>query len=232
MPVKCLIVDDEPLAIEIIENYLGRLNDFEVTATCKNAVEAFSILENQSIDLLFLDIQMPQLTGIEFVKALTKKPQVIFTTAYVDYAVESYELDVLDYLVKPISFNRFFKAITKFKHTSQPKDIIPTTQGSMVDHIYVKENKKNHKVICRDILYAESIKDYVRIHTAEKKLVIKTTLSNFESQLPNDNFLRVHRSYLVNMRQITAHTAKDIEIGAIEIPIGASYKQKVFDLLK
>lgn len=224
---KCLIVDDEPLAIEIIENYLDRLEDFEIVATCKNALEAFAILEKERIDLLFLDIQMPQLTGIEFVRALQNPPKVIFTTAYSDYAVESYELAILDYLVKPISFDRFFKAITKYKaaapKVTQTKELANTTNSS----IYVQVNKKKHRVQLKDILYIESVKDYVRLHFEDKNLVIKTTLTDFEKELPSNQFLRVHRSYIVNLTQVTAHTSKDIEIGRIEIPIGVSYKQQV-----
>lgn len=224
---RCLIVDDEPLAIEIIENYLNRLEDFTIVASCKNALEAFAILEKESIDLLFLDIQMPQLTGIEFVRALQNPPKVVFTTAYANYAVESYELAILDYLVKPISFDRFFKAITKYKALSPKQTRTKETEPPLSDSIYVQVNKKKHRVLLTDVLYAESIKDYVRLHFEDKNLVIKTTLTDFEKELPSHQFLRTHRSYIVNLQQVTAHTSKDIEIGAIEIPIGVSYKQQV-----
>ena len=233
--VRCLIVDDEPLAIEIIENYLNRLDDYTIVAKCQNALQAFKVLEEEAVDLLFLDIQMPQLTGIEFLRSLNKQPQVIFTTAYIDYAVESYELDVLDYLVKPISFERFFKAITKYSKKSNINAIQEKTSqvsATEKDYIYVKENKKNYKVLFRDILYVESIKDYLRIHTINKKIVVKSTLSDFELALPQNQFLRTHRSYIVNIYHITAHTSKDIEIGKIEIPIGVSYKQIVYEILK
>ena len=229
MNTKCLIVDDEPLAIEIIETYLNRLEGFEIVSKCKNALEAFSVLEKNNIDLLFLDIQMPQLTGIEFLKSISQKPKVIFTTAYDDYAVEGYELDVLDYLVKPIAFDRFFKAINKFKTVTHNISINDTIDRK--DFIFVNENKKSHKINLSDILYVESLKDYVRIHTHKKTVVNKTTLSDFELQLNDNRFLRIHRSYLVNIDHVSAHTAKDIEIGKIELPIGISYKQKVNDLL-
>ena len=233
--VRCLIVDDEPLAIEIIENYLNRLDDYTIVAKCNNALQAFKVLEEETVDLLFLDIQMPQLTGIEFLRSLNRKPQVIFTTAYIDYGVESYELDVLDYLVKPISFERFFKAINKYSKNSntsisQEKEVL--NNSTEKDYIYVKENKKNYKISYKDILYIESIKDYLRIHTANKKIIVKSTLSDFESGLPQNQFLRVHRSYIVNVNQVTAHTSKDIEISEIEIPIGVSYKQIVYETLK
>jgi two-component system LytT family response regulator len=229
MKTRCLIVDDEPLAIEIIELYLNRLDDFEVVATCNTAIKAFSVLEKETIDLIFLDIQMPQLTGIEFLKSITQKPKVIFTTAYIDYAIESYELDALDYLVKPVSFERFFKAINKYKNTVTPT--ITPVSTNVKEHIFVKENKKSHKVILDEVLYIESIKDYVRIHLKHKKITVKTTLSDFETTLNDNRFLRKHRSYIVNLTAITAHTANDIEIGEIEIPIGISYKQKVFAVL-
>jgi len=236
MMTKCLIVDDEPLAIEIIENYLNQLDDFEIIATCKNALQAFKVLETQEVNLLFLDIQMPQLTGIDFVKALKNKPQVIFTTAYIDYAVESYELEVLDYLVKPISFERFFKAISKYKNlTNSSINYKKVTQIDLMDgkdYIYVKSNKKSYKMLFNDVLYIESIKDYIRIHMHDQKLMVKTTLTDFETKLPSSQFLKLHRSYIVNVNHITAHTAKDVEIGTIEIPIGISYKQKVIDSLK
>lgn len=233
--VKCLIVDDEPLAIEIIETYLNKLEDFEIVAKCQNALQAFKVLEESSVDLIFLDIQMPQLTGIEFLKALSNKPKVIFTTAYIDYAVESYELDVLDYLVKPISFERFFKAINKYsKNLKKPdlnKDVANDSSLSKA-YIYVRENKKNYKILYSSILYVESVKDYVRIHTHDKNVIVKSTLSDFQKELSQIQFLRVHRSYIVNLDHVTAHTSKDIEIESIEIPIGISYKQKVFEILK
>lgn len=224
---RCLIVDDEPLAIEIIETYLNRLDGFQIIAKCKNALEAFSVMENETIDLIFLDIQMPQLTGVDFVKAMTQKPKVIFTTAYVDYAIESYELNILDYLVKPIPFERFFKAIAKYKSLSQPTEIKGTSPNPTEDSISLRVNKKNHKVFLANIKYVESIKDYVKVHTADKTLIVKTTLTNFEKQLPASSFIRVHRSYIVNQLHVTAHTSKDIEIDEIEIPIGISYKQQV-----
>jgi len=236
MVTKCLIVDDEPLAIEIIENYIHQLEGFEIVATCKNALQAFKILEEQHVDLLFLDIQMPQLTGVDFVKALKKKPQIIFTTAYIDYAVESYELEVLDYLVKPISFERFFKAISKYKsnldESNIPQRALSSIKPIEKEYVYVKSNKKNYKVAFKDILYIESIKDYVRINTQDQKHMVKTTLTDFETKLPAHQFLKLHRSYIVNIDYVTAHTAKDVEIGTIEIPIGISYKQKVMDTLK
>lgn len=233
MKTRCLIVDDEPLAIEVIESYLNQFADFDIIARCNNAIQALKVLEEEQIDLLFLDIQMPKITGIEFLRSLKNPPKVIFTTAHIDYAIESYEFDVIDYLVKPIPFNRFFKAINKYKNqrlAARPIAISPKSISHQ-EHIYVRANKKNNRLLFNEILYVESIKDYVKIHLVDSSLLVKTTLTNFEEQLPRLQFIRVHRSYLVNVDVITAHTYNDIEIGAIEIPIGTSYRQKIVGFL-
>lgn len=235
MTTKCIIVDDEPLAIEVIENHLQQLDGYEIVARCKNAVQAFSVLEEVEIDLMFLDIQMPKLTGIEFLKSLKQPPQIILTTAYIDYAVEGYELDIIDYLVKPISFERFFKSINKYSKLSRVNQLSASPKpknGTVENYIYVKANKKNHKILFSNILYVESVKDYVKIHLLDSRVLVKTTLTDFELQLPNSIFVRVHRSYLVNLDHVTAHTNKDVEIGELEIPIGVSYKQSVLHKLR
>ena len=233
MPIKCLIIDDEPLAIQVLTNHLEQVPDLELVNTFQNPLKAFELLQSTTVDLIFLDIQMPLLTGIDFIKSLQNPPAVIFTTAFRNYAIESYELDVVDYLLKPITFTRFFKAINKFKklhgqptlqNTSTPSEIVH-------DHIYVNANKKYIKVAFEDILYVESIKDYVRIHTPKKNIITKDKISEFGEKLPV-TFLRVHRSFLVNTKKITAFTALDIEIGEKEIPIGSSYKKEVLAKLK
>lgn len=236
MKTKCLIVDDEPLAIEVIESHISQFDNLEVVATSRNAIKAFEILEKEKIDLLFLDIQMPKLTGIDFLKSINNPPRVIFTTAYIDYALEGYELDVLDYLVKPISFQRFLKAINKYfvigNQSTETTRIVEQQQENEKDFIFVKSDRKNHKILFSEIRYVESVKDYIKIHTNEKRIIVKNTLSAFEEQLPSHNFIRIHRSYIVNIDFITAFTAHDIEINSIEIPIGISYKQKVFEHLR
>ena len=232
--INCLIVDDEPLAIKLLETHIAQIPQLEVIGTCQNPIEAFELLKKEKVDLLFLDIQMPLMTGIDFVKSLQSVPSIIFTTAYREYAVESYELEVVDYLLKPISFTRFFKAINKFINnqqstlSSQEKEAAPIEAS---DSMFVNANKKHIKILFEDILYVESIKDYVRIHTNQQRIVTKDKISDFEQKLPPP-FLRVHRSFIVNTQQISAFTAHDIEIGQIEIPIGGSYKQKVFKILK
>lgn len=234
MKTKCLIVDDEPLAIEVIESHISQFDNLEVVATSRNAIKAFEVLENEKIDLLFLDIQMPKLTGIDFLKSIKNPPKVIFTTAYIDYALEGYELDVLDYLVKPISFQRFLKAINKYfaiaNQTTETTAFIEKITDK--DFIFVKSDRKNHKIQFSEIQYIESVKDYIKIHTTDKRIIAKNTLTNFENELPKNKFIRIHRSYIVNLDFVTAYTAHDIEINSIELPIGISYKQKVFDQLK
>lgn len=231
--VKCLIVDDEPLAINIIKDYIAQIPQLTLTTTCSDAIQAFQALNEHKIDLIFLDIEMPRLNGIDFIKSLANPPAIILTTAYRDYALESYEIDVIDYLLKPISFTRFFKAVTKYlkaadTQVSTPSvAVTPKQSGS----IYVYANKKNIKVYLEDILYIESIKDYVRIHTTTKNIISKGTITKYETLLPS-SFFRIHRSYIVNSAKIFAFTQHDIEIGEKELPIGTSYKKQVMDLLK
>jgi len=226
---KCLIVDDEELARELIATHVSQLPDFEIVAICASAIEANTVLKNETIDLLFLDIEMPVLKGTDFLKNLVHKPKVIFTTAHREYAIESYELNVVDYLLKPIVFNRFFKAVEKFLDTQIV--VKESTKTAELTHIFVQSNKKNIKVNYDEILYIESIKDYIKIHTTDANLIIKHGISAFEDKL-DDRFLRVHRSYIVNSQKVTAYTKQDIEIGDIEIPIGDLYKKSALEKLK
>ncbi len=235
--VKCLIVDDEPLALQLIQAHIERLPQLEIVAACQNALEAFDLLKKEQIDLIFLDIQMPVLTGIEFVKSLQHPPSIIFTTAYREYAVESYELEVVDYLLKPITFTRFFKAINKYLNQNQaPEAPHPAPRTAPVvevpddDFLYVNANKKRIKVSFKDVEYIESLKDYIRIHQANGSITTKEKISEFELKLPA-YFLRIHRSFIVNTQKITAYTAHDVEIQEKEIPIGGSYKKEVFEKL-
>jgi DNA-binding LytR/AlgR family response regulator len=231
--VNCIIIDDEPLAAALIEAHVANIPNLNIIAVCNNALEGFEVLKTQSVDLIFLDIQMPLLTGIEFLKSLSNPPKVIFTTAYREYAIESYELEVVDYLLKPISFDRFFKAINKFFKTIETNTSIITVSDSqeVSKFIYVNSNKKQHKISFSEILYVESIKDYIRIHLHDKTIVTKDKISEFEQKL-SSNFLRTHRSYIVNADKITAYTVNDVEIGEIEIPIGISYKKQLLEKLK
>lgn len=234
IPIYCIIVDDEPLAIKILERFVAEIPRLQLVTTCQSAVEAFEVLKEEKVDLIFLDINMPLLTGIDFVKSLRQPPGIIFTTAYRNYAVESYELNVVDYLVKPIAFTRFFKAVNKFIEQQSTPIIEPVATPmatQTTDYLYVNSNKKYLKVVFADILYIESIKDYIRIHLREKNIITKDKISAFAKKLPA-NFLRIHRSYIVNTAQISAFTALDVEIGEREIPIGNSYKNEVLARLK
>jgi len=231
---KCMIVDDEPLAIQLLTAHIEQMPELELVATAENPIDAIGLLKEHTIDLLFLDIQMPVLTGIELVRTLQNPPGVIFTTAYREYAVESYELDVVDYLMKPITFIRFLKAVNKFLGQKQNNTTSPApspTSETAPESIYVNVNKKYIKVIFADILYVESVKDYIHIHKAEETVITKDKISEFADKLP-DNFIRIHRSFIVNRQMITAFTAHDVEIGEKEIPIGGSYKDEVLTRLK
>lgn len=229
MKYKCLIVDDEKLARGLIKTHLSQLDDFEIIASCGSAIEASKILQEEKIDLLFLDIEMPVLKGTDFFKNLVNKPKVIFTTAYRDYAVEGFELNAVDYILKPITFERFFNAIEKFRtlqreSISEPITVlIPKNKDAF---IYIRADRKEVKVYLDSILYIESLKDYVKIHLEQEKHVTKSSMSAFEERL-DKRFVRVHRSYIINKDKITAYTKNDIEIGEIEIPIGENFRENI-----
>lgn len=233
---KCLIIDDEQLARELIMSHLQNLDQFEIVAMCESALEATQYLNDYDIDLMFLDIEMPVLRGTDFYKNLNNAPKVIFTTAYRDYAVDGFDLDAVDYLLKPITFARFFKAVERYlaEHKKSNKEVIKEveievekTTESNKNYIFVRSDRKEVKIIFDDILYIQSMKDYIQIFTKNKKVTVKDSISNIEEKL-SDDFIRVHRSYVVNQREITAFTNHDIEIGEIEIPIGETYKAQFF----
>ena len=231
MSYTCLIIDDEPIAIEIIETYLLRLEGFAVAGKYTDPVEAFQALQQTPVDLLFLDIQMPGLTGLEFMRSLHHKPEVILTTAYREFALEGFDLDVTDYLLKPVSFARFLSAIDKFhkrtgKSTGSRPGILQRTE-SEATHLFVRADRKHIKIQLADILYLESMKDYVRVVTRQGKVTTKETMMHFESILPKEDFLRVHRSFIVAKDKITAHTPDGLEIGTTLVPVGRMYKMAV-----
>jgi DNA-binding LytR/AlgR family response regulator len=229
-----MVVDDEPLAIRVLEKHIMKVPDLELVVTFDNAIDAGHFLQDTPIDLLFLDIQMPVVTGIDFIKNTRIQPKVILTTAYREYALEGYELDIIDYLLKPISFIRFYKSINKFRAlnaTTAATDIKSSEIETTSDHIFVNSNKMMIRIAFSDMLFIDSIKDYVRIHTANETIITKDKISSFVEKLPS-SFLRVHRSYIVNSEKIAALTAKDIVlVGGMEIPIGASYKE-IIKLIK
>lgn len=233
MTYSCVIIDDEPLARELIETYLKNLSHFKLIASCKSAIEASSVLAENKVDLLFLDIEMPQLKGINFFKNLTYKPAVIFTTAYREYALDGFELNAVDYLLKPIFFERFFAAIQRFlklqNNTSSINHTVTILEEKR-DSIFVNKAKKQIRVFLCDVLYIESYKDYIKIHFSDDILTIKESISCIAQRI-DDRFLRIHRSYIVNKNKITAYTKQDIEIGVIEIPIGGSYRKNIEEVI-
>lgn len=228
MKYKCIIVDDEPLAIEVIKTHIGNLGLFEIVAECSNANEAFQFLTSAKVDLMFLDIQMPGLKGTDFLKTLVNPPKVILTTAFRDYALDGYELNVMDYLLKPISYDRFLKAVNKFlNHESRKSD-----EKEDKKYIYLNVNKKVYKILINDIVFIESVKDYLTVHTLSGNIVAKHTISAFELLLPENEFIRIHRSFIVSIGKIKGFNAHNIDIGGKELPIGPNYHTQVFEKLK
>jgi DNA-binding LytR/AlgR family response regulator len=228
-------VDDEPLACELMRGHIEKLENFEIVADCHNAMKALSVLREKHVDLIFMDIQMPQITGIEFLKTLKHPPKVIFTTAYREYALEGFELDVVDYLLKPITFERFLKSVNKYYQMCQDQvQVVPnaTSEKVMEDSfIYVKENKKVIKVYLSEIRYIEGLSEYVQIYTEKRKIITKTSMALMEEKLPTENFLRIHKSYIVPVNKIEAFTANTIEIHGKELPIGRNFKNAVLNAL-
>jgi two-component system LytT family response regulator len=233
MKVKCMIVDDEPMAREIISSFVGKIHNLELVATCKNVSEAFSILQKESIQLIFLDINMPEISGLSLAKSIQHKSQVIFTTAYREYALEGFDLQAVDYLLKPISFDRFLKAVQKYFDLQVSKEIIHQEKVSEVKEtsIFVRSDRKMVKVRFSEIRYVESLSDYVKIFTNQETIVTRETISNIESKLPSKEFLRTHRSYIVSMNKINSFTNEFVELDKKAIPISRSYKENVLEKL-
>ena len=226
MKLACLIIDDEPVARKGIEEYIAEVDFLELVAQCENPVKAARYLNEQTIDLIFLDIHMPKLSGIEFLKGLRHPPLVIFTTAYPDYALEGYSLDVVDYLMKPITFERFLKAAQKAFEVHQMKKLA-VEHKTHSDYFFVKCDSKYEKVNYVDVRYVESLQNYVIVHTPTKKLITYMTLASFEGQLPKDQFLKVHKSFIVSIAGIKSIDGNEIIIGDTRIPISRNLKDQV-----
>ena len=230
MNLKCLLVDDEPPALKILKTYLENMDNLELVGTCANAFEAMQMLKDHPVDLLFLDIKMPRLLGTEFIRTLRNPPKVIFTTAHKDFALEGFELDAIDYLLKPFSFERFVRAVNKLTSgNEQPAGASePATAPQNSAFLYFRVDRKMVKVELHDICYIESLKDYSRIvRKKDKPLIVKKPISSIEQQLPANRFLRIHRSFIIAIDKITAFTQNDIEIGDQEIPIGKLYRHQL-----
>ncbi|MDH3708852.1 MAG: LytTR family DNA-binding domain-containing protein [Cyclobacteriaceae bacterium] len=230
MKMQCLIIDDEPLAINVIKKFLQEFHYADVVGTCENAMEAFSYVSENPVDLLFLDINMPTINGLDFLKSLKSPPLVIITSAYRDYAVDGFELNVLDYLVKPISFQRFLTAMDKAasaireKHKSEIP-VVKTSDKSK-SFIFLKVDKKMVKVYLDEILYIESLKDYVRICTVYEDLVTHQNLNSMAKILPADNFIRIHKSYTIAVDKVKSIEGNCVEIATKLIPIGRNYRKE------
>jgi DNA-binding LytR/AlgR family response regulator len=223
MKIKCIIIDDEQLAISVIESHLRSFDHFEIVNTFNNPLKAYSVLEKEKIDVIFLDINMPQMTGFSFIENLNYKPLIIITTAYREYAVKSFELNVLDYLVKPIPFDRFLKTINKVYQQMYINTSVGDTNLSQEPHIFLKVDKKLLKINLNDILFIESLKDYIKIITKIGDYVVHKSLTAISEELPLSSFLRVHRSFTISINKITAIEGNSIEIANRRIPIGRNY---------
>jgi DNA-binding LytR/AlgR family response regulator len=245
--MNVIIVDDEPLALDIMETLIERMPELKIIARCNNAFEANDALKNNEIDLMFLDIQMPQLTGIEFLRTLSKPPMVIFTTAYPNYAIEGFELNAIDYLLKPISMDRFMKAVNKAteQYNLHHKDEAPASnsnsiavgiEGGETDYIFVKSDKKLVRVRFADILYIEGLKDYVIIRTETGRVISLQTMKSLEDKLPLGQFVRIHRSYIVGMDKIVAIVGNMVEVmekGQVKhLPIGKNYRDELLEMIE
>ncbi len=230
--IKTLIVDDEPLALDILETYINKLADMELVAKCDNAIDASEIIRNEEIDLVILDIKMPQMTGIDLVKSLSNPPKIVFTTAFEEFAVDGFELNAVDYLMKPVAFERFLKAINKVKDSLGTK----TNQAQGEDFFFVKADKKLVKIHFNEILYIEGLKDYVIIKKEVGRVIALQTMKSLEAKLPDNIFMRVHRSYIVNIQKIKAVVGNAIEIVESNqpkhIPIGKNYKEDLITIIE
>ena len=227
MKIKCLIIDDEQLAIDLMENHLNRIDDFEIINTFTDPLKAYQTIENESIDVIFLDINMPQINGFNFIKNLSIKPLVVFSTAHREYAIKSYEFNVLDYLVKPIKFERLLKTINKIRHNVYNKEAHFHNRSNEDPHIFLRTNRKILKVRIKDILYLESLKDYVRVHTIDQNHIIHSSLTAVTEELKPTGFLRVHNSFTISLPKVDAINGNIIEIDKNKIPIGRKYKENV-----
>lgn len=233
--IRCLIIDDEPLAIKLIRSHLSKLDCFEVAGECRNALKAIEFLRHEKIDLMFLDINMPEITGLEFLKTIPDPPYVIITTAYREYAIDGYDLDVVDFLLKPISFERFLKAINRF--CNRTKGMTQTMHETIPDndqkkHIFIQDGKNTFRLPYDEVDYLEGYGEYVKVITNSKTYIVRDSLTDFENRLSHDSFLRIHKSYIVNMRKIKGFSTIHVLLKDIELPVGRIYREKAMITLK
>ena len=231
--IHCIIVDDEPVAREILESHLQKIDTIEIIASCKNAMEAFNVINTRKIDVIFLDINMPEISGLSFARSINKNIKIIFTTAYREYAVDGFDLKAVDYLLKPISFERLLQAVNKFlnENSSVYKEETKELSVEKSDFIFVRSDRKMIKINFSDINYIESLGDYLKIHLQNKTIVTRETISNMEVKLPKKDFIRIHRSFILSISKIESFTNEFVEVNKKAIPISRSYKKEVLQKL-
>lgn len=228
---NCLIVEDEPLAAEVLQDYVSQVPFLTLSGTCGDAIYAMEKLQHEKIDLIFLDIHLPKLKGLDFIKTLRNPPHIIIVSAYHEYALQGYEYNVIDFLLKPVEFSRFLMAVNKIKQAATTSAMPIISEASERAYIFFNVGKKRVKIFLDEILYIESLKEYVRIFTKSKSILTKFQLGQIESLLARNNFIRVHRSFIVAKDKIDAFTASDIEVNGKQIPVGRSYKELVQAIL-
>jgi DNA-binding LytR/AlgR family response regulator len=230
MKMRCLLIDDEPPALKVLQSHIDQISGLEIVGLCNNAVEAIDLLHRHTVDVMFLDIKMPKIIGTEFLRSLSHPPKVIFVTAYREYAVEGFELDAVDYLVKPVSFERFLKAIDRLTRSTGQQTVFEEKlyMNNPDAFIYLKIDRIRQKIFLKDIVYIESWKDYVKLYfTNRKDLLVKQPISAIENLLSEHMFLRVHRSYIISLNKISGYSNTSIQLGSNDIPVGRLYKQNV-----
>lgn len=232
MELQCLIVEDEALAAEVLTDYISQVPFLSLAGYCSNAIKALEFLKKKEVDVLFLDLHLPWLKGFDLLKTLSHRPQVIITTAYHQYALQGYDWDVVDYLVKPIEFSRFLTAVNRLSFNKPGDGSAGKINFNDRPYLFVYSEKKQVKILLEDILYVESERDYLKIVLKEKNLIIRQTLQEFEKHLPSKFFIRVHRSFLVNQDAITAYDSAHVEIKGQSIPVGRQYRENVMNKLK
>jgi len=228
--IKCLIVDDEPKAREVLDIYIQDATELQLIAHCKNAIEAINIMANQKIDLIFLDIEMPEISGLALAKSINQETSIVFTTAFRDYAVDAFDLSAVDYLLKPIRPDRFKEAIEKYK-THKLKDAMEVSASSKSGYFYVRADRKMVKVLLHEILYIESFSDYLKIHTTKGVIITRETMSKLMEELPTHQFIRIHRSYTINTDHILSFTKESVQILEQELPISRPNRNVVHEQL-
>ena len=232
--IPCIIVDDEPIAREILENHLQKIDAITIVASCKNAMEAFNSISSNKIDLIFLDINMPEISGLSFAKSINKNIKIIFTTAYREYAVDGFDLKAVDYLLKPISFERLLQAVNKY--LNENLTIITESSNDLINHksnfIFVRSDRKMIKINFSEVSFIESFGDYLKIHLHGKTIVTRETSTSIEAKLPTNDFIRIHRSFIVSINKIDSFTNEFVEVNKKAIPISRSYKKEVIQRLE